>query len=389
MTVETLFATAGKTPHINGVLSTPPPRTPVTGIPLLDSIFASAGPPAPPSSSLQPPEQPDPIIHSPKPFASALPQILNQDVIANLLGLPTSRASSTNSFSSSREADCEDQSAASTASDMETTPGSNNMLGLAAAQAPVNGDVTPRALGTSLSSIPAPPTQSSATSRSTPPQAVFVPLNDNSNGRRLVPFDDADAQLWPYPRAPIDEDQEELVELDFRDTSALSDSEKFMREAARSKYKATEDGTSESEVGRKEKRGGKNSKANKKKRNAKERAEIEKSWDLPDAVHAPEPAPIESPATAKPYVNGKAKAIVNGHDHPTSGLDPAILKASVINTLSAVQLPMEKNDFMREVLTLMHVRLFPSRCFPWPHNPNQTDKAFGDSLWKDYLSRTT
>ena len=41
----------------------------------------------------------------------------------------------------------------------------------------------------------------------------------------MVPFE-ANSDLWPYPRAPLDErsyENDEVVELDFSDTRALSD----------------------------------------------------------------------------------------------------------------------------------------------------------------------
>ncbi|KAF8918910.1 hypothetical protein CPB85DRAFT_1430069 [Mucidula mucida] len=387
MTVETLFATIGKTPNVNGISKpTPPPQTPKTGIPLLDSIFASAVP-----SGLQPPAQAEPIIHSPKPSTNTLPQILNQDVIYNLLGLPSSRSSSTNSASSSPVDDSEMCSESSTVFDFEAEPDAagasagrplmsrefvSETLGLID-PAPVNGDVTPRAPGSSLSYIPLPPTIES-TVRPSPPQALLVPLNEKSNGRRLVPFDDADSQLWPYPRAPIDEDEEELVQLDFRDTSALSDSDKFRREEVRARRRTADDSASASgsELGRKEKNKG--GKKNRKKRDAKERAEIEKSWDLPEAIVPASvpvtPAAIHSttttPSTARPHVNGTGKAHMNGNTHPASRLDPVAVRESILDSISSPAL-IEKNDFVREVLNLIH-----------------TDKTFVDSLWKDYLART-
>ncbi len=372
MTVETLFATIGKTPNVNGISKpTPPPQTPKTGIPLLDSIFASAVP-----SGLQPPAQAEPIIHSPKPSTNTLPQILNQDVIYNLLGLPSSRSSSTNSASSSPVDDSEMCSESSTVFDFEAEPDAagasagrplmsrefvSETLGLID-PAPVNGDVTPRAPGSSLSYIPLPLTIES-TVRPSPPQALLVPLNEKSNGRRLVPFDDADSQLWPYPRAPIDEDEEELVQLDFRDTSALSDSDKFRREEVRARRRTADDSASASgsELGRKEKNKG--GKKNRKKRDAKERAEIEKSWDLPEAI-VPASVPVTptaihstttTPSTARPHVNGTGKAHMNGNTHPASRLDPVAVRESILDSISSPAL-IEKNDFVREVLNLIHVR---------------------------------
>ncbi|KAJ3005197.1 hypothetical protein NUW54_g4451 [Trametes sanguinea] len=77
-----------------------PEPPPSRGLALLDSIFASAAgssvslsDAAAPSAAV-PPHPEEITIVSPKPTSSALPQILNQDVISTLLGLSDSRASS-------------------------------------------------------------------------------------------------------------------------------------------------------------------------------------------------------------------------------------------------------------------------------------------------------
>ena len=75
--------------------------------------------------------------------------------------------------------------------------------------------------------------------------------------RALVPFH-ADSTLWPYPRAPLD-DRDDIVELDFADTSALSDVDAFERQ----------------------RQNGKNGAKHSKRDRAKEREEIERSWDVP------------------------------------------------------------------------------------------------------------
>jgi hypothetical protein len=75
--------------------------------------------------------------------------------------------------------------------------------------------------------------------------------------RALVPFH-AESSLWPYPRAPLD-DRDDIVELDFADTSALSDVDAFERR----------------------RQNGKNGAKMSKKDRAREREEIERSWDVP------------------------------------------------------------------------------------------------------------
>jgi len=44
----------------------------------------------------------------------------------------------------------------------------------------------------------------------------------------LVPFHHEGSALWPYPREPLD-DSDDIVKLDFADTSALSDVDAFVR----------------------------------------------------------------------------------------------------------------------------------------------------------------
>ncbi|KAA1476573.1 hypothetical protein DENSPDRAFT_843560 [Dentipellis sp. KUC8613] len=139
LTLDALFASASSasvTPMSTAPSSsTVPPSAPNKGMSLLDSIFASATPPpsagpsqtvhqpysaspfpappsAPPSTRLSYAEaQPYPEsspeqtqaqayeIHSPKPTSSALPQILTQDVISTLLGLPSQNAPSSRASS--------------------------------------------------------------------------------------------------------------------------------------------------------------------------------------------------------------------------------------------------------------------------------------------------
>jgi len=75
--------------------------------------------------------------------------------------------------------------------------------------------------------------------------------------RALVPFH-AESSLWPYPRAPLD-DRDDIVELDFADTSALSDVDAFERQ----------------------RQNGRNGAKNLRRDRAKVREEIERSWDVP------------------------------------------------------------------------------------------------------------
>ena len=62
----------------------------------------------------------------------------------------------------------------------------------------------------------------------TPATVVPAPhIGTSPAPRALVPFH-VESSLWPYSRAPLD-DCNDIVELDFADTSALSDVDAFER----------------------------------------------------------------------------------------------------------------------------------------------------------------
>ena len=191
-------------------------------------------------------------------------------------------------------------------------------------RARINGDVTPRAPFTrpggphriQLSAIEAtssvstvqgnsepvdsslmvPPTVSPA-----PPAPAPAPPESNRKprlNRNLVPFA-PDSELWPYTRGPVqensqsdldnDEDDGDIVELSFEETSVLSDPEAFKRALQRKKSglnvaEMSVNGHryvngSGSSFSEKEK--GKESKKSRKERDAIARREIEESWDVP------------------------------------------------------------------------------------------------------------
>ena len=184
----------------------------------------------------------------------------------------------------------------------------------------INGDVTPRAPfsrpGGShrlhLSSIEATssvstvqggsePVDSPLTVSSTVPPAPAPPPPEANRkprpNRNLVPFA-PDSELWPYTRGPLqdnshsdldDDDDGDIVELSFEETSVLSDPEAFKRALQRKKsgLKGAEmpvnghryvNGTSSSFS---EKEKGKENKKSRKERDAIARREIEESWDVP------------------------------------------------------------------------------------------------------------
>ena len=176
----------------------------------------------------------------------------------------------------------------------------------------INGDVTPRAPLTrpggshrlQSTAIEATSSVSTVRGNSMPvvaPSSIPTPSGANQksrSNRTLVPFA-PDSELWPYSRGPVQEhchsepdedgDDGDIVELNFEETSVLSDPEAFKRALQRKKsgLQGGEvavnghrhmNGTSSpfSEKGK-----GKKTKKSKKERDVIARREIEESWDLP------------------------------------------------------------------------------------------------------------
>ncbi|KAF5383213.1 hypothetical protein D9615_004955 [Tricholomella constricta] len=520
MTVESLFAALGGSDlmQVNdhrtssaASLPTLSSTTSSTGISLLDSIFASAHTSRPATTqptTTQP--QPAPItIYSPAPTTSSLPQILNQDVISTLLGLPPSRTASAASASttystgaqshpSSREGDNEDDSdhgssrpragsdddgysESSTVLDPEAENDEELQAAGASAGRPLlaeyglvavnghnhnhpqqrerqngrmHGDVTPRARMngfitplfasralhnnnsssnhaarfTGGSSVPpAVHASSSSTGRpqsqplpnthhmETQQQAQAQPAPQGvtpGTERALVPFE-PDSELWPYPRASGESrdggggtggEGDEILELDFADTSALSDMETFRRAVQTRRgvgeHVGVEGGGGAEGTSKKGRKKGKKERAAEQ---VRLREEIERSWDVPavapgaggyygngeqrlPSTASPSPCPSpELPQTgsgstarsggARPHqaraMNGATASRVG---NPTSGTGKQeAVRDSVVAAVSARRFDapaLERNDFVREVLTLIH-----------------TDKAFVDSLYREYTNR--
>ncbi|KZT10546.1 uncharacterized protein LAESUDRAFT_810144 [Laetiporus sulphureus 93-53] len=442
------------------VSASPAQATSTRGLALLDSIFASAShqplpqpepqptadvrratpvyaPPLPHSSL---PSQPEEIqITSPKPQSSTLPQILNQNVIASLLGLSAgsgSRSSSAapssagsrrsglnryegdNEFSEGEAVSESGYSASSTVLDADASPavlaaGSSSGLPLLAAlslgraAAPngrgtsgIEGDVTPRAAvrgmepfspslqaqeNSHLASVPSVSAASLTTSDASSTSSS-TPAENASRQRPLVPFE-ADSELWPYPRAPLEEtvaeDDADVVELDFTDTRALSDPILF---SSRLKEKQSKPDGAE-----------KKKKKNKKERLAqreKQKEEIEQSWDDPmkGQVRTREQAAADVAATSAsaPVVNGAVNGAVNGKKatngapvaSKTNGniacssgrMQAEAAAEAIISTVASqpggIGKDVSRNDFVQELLTLIH-----------------TDRNFVDRLWHGYLER--
>ncbi|KAF7318241.1 hypothetical protein HMN09_00332600 [Mycena chlorophos] len=421
-------------------------QAPATGLALLDSIFASAAP-APAAAPSKPTRA---KVHSPTP--STTPQVLNHDVITSLLRAPA-RAASAASLGSSREGDNEYEIGGNAGSDgFGSSEGSTvldpdaeldeelqaagasagrPLLSALATRAEarhtngtaprtnghgrVNGDVTPRP--------PMPPTLANGhlhpPTRPQPP-----PMSESSSTIRAV-------DAW----TPVDDLEDgEIVELDFEDTSALSDPAAFREAQQRSRREhlssdaatspppilpngnGTGIGTSGTRRGKGRKKGKRERAAERALENARlaqlidpERLARENhtsssrsasaspdptgapfaEMETPIAVRPPLPpvAAEPAPAPAPALVHTKkisVQSLFTGQPlspprstqpHANSTIDPAIARASIIASAQAQNhnfAPrMERNEFVREVLTLIH-----------------TDSSFVDALWQDYNARS-
>jgi hypothetical protein len=246
--------------------------------------------------------------------------------------------------------------------------------------------------------------------------------------RELQRFE-SDSELWPYTRGPIEDnsptdvcgEDNEIVELDFEETSVLSDPAAF-DQALRNRKSAVNlrvhNGINSSPLPNgncsPSGTGKKSARKSKKERDAKAREEIERSWDIPppspastsgtsfrdsDILFGPpaSPSPCPSPELAShgppapemktptmtaratlvnvngngilPHNNSnskvKGKTAVNGHakkmNGHVNGVDAKIVNDSLITTIETQPHPvakMTRNDFVKEVLTLIHVRVY-------------------------------
>jgi hypothetical protein len=314
--------------HVSSEPFPPPPSAP----PSTRLAFATAHPRSDISSSEpEPSESPSPtchtavtLIHSPQPTNSQLPQILTQDVISALLGMPPSRTSSVASSHRRYEGDVEssdDPHEVDSPIDERPQTHANrprkHELGDVTPRPPLRGfgssetslapplpsyHSAPSALPSAASSAPSvlAPSEPSPTIAVVDAPATAVPaprIGTSPAPRVLVPFH-AESTLWPYPRAPLD-DRDDIVELDFADTSALSDVDAFERR----------------------RQNGRNAKLSKKDR-AREREEIERSWDTPVnpvatsnvviAAGSPGPHPVWSRPSSSQALSAHNAVVSNG-----------------------------------------------------------------------------
>jgi len=400
----------------------PNPNTTNRSRALLDSIFASATPYYPNGSDhTSPVQSPAPTLQiiSPQPTPSAAPQVLNQNVISTLLGLAPSpggsvSSSSTNLTTYRYEGDNESNSEGGSEEIEYPTSNINSILAEATRNAVtssskgkqstvpsfsfpgtlsgsddaqttprIQGDVTPRP---ALKGIPASSPSHQPKDQNTKGGVARKPQNGSTSAeisstkadktkampgtpRKLVPFE-PDSELWPYPRQPLDDrasDDDDVVELDFNDISALNNIEILSPKSNASASAINGAGAN-----------------GKKKKKNEERDQIEKSWDDPvkmgyavgpNIPNEPPAKPVQPQPPAVSSIKGKnkpaAQSQINGkaNGQPAAstskdkdGLDRDAVTESLISTVAKSSLPkqkaikqMDRNTFVREVLTLIHV----------------------------------
>lgn len=367
MSVDSLFAAAlsgGEPLHS----PSPGPRASSVvsnrGIALLDSIFASATPTTPPTQT---------TIHilSPKPTSTTLPQVLNQNVISTLLGLAPSPGGSVSSSGYRYEGDNESTSEDGGFSEGER-PKSSAILDedleqqaqatrrpAAAARVPsftidnllaaeeahssptAQGDVTPRPALKSMH----PPTDLTPSKK----RELLHPIqrrdyaaeaNPPSGSSHQLKAFEPDSELWP--REPLDDraldTDGDVVELDFNEISALNDPHIF-----------------EARVN------GKGKKRKERKKEGLERGPVSAtpSVDVITAV----PVPVKGKGKfVEVLVNGEVRVNKNGAvKTPVNGLDRDVVTDSLLTAAAPLLKPSvgNRNEFVREVLTLIHVGFFP------------------------------
>ncbi|EPQ53469.1 hypothetical protein GLOTRDRAFT_139704 [Gloeophyllum trabeum ATCC 11539] len=231
-----------------------------------------------------------------------------------------------------------------------------------------------------------PPVISAASSSSTvrPPPGQRPPAFESSNG------------LWPTPleQEGLDGKDEDVVELDFADTSALSDPEAFSRrlesksrkngEKGKGKGKAREgahvvaDGIDRHDAEVKVRDGDKRKKPGRRER---EMLKAQRLQAGSSRSESPGPSVDGQGGAASPALNGK-------HSSPpqvsvpssSSKIDSSVAGVSLLDVLmghpSASKIrdqasQLGRKEFVQELLTLIY-----------------TDKAFVDKLWQDYSARS-
>ncbi|KAL1716672.1 hypothetical protein EV715DRAFT_293011 [Schizophyllum commune] len=207
----------------------------------------------------------------------------------------------------------------------------------------------------------------------TPPPEMAPAMSSESNAtiraQSLVPFQD-DSELWPYDppaEGEAPDDGDDIIELDFSETAALSDPDALY--AKKHPSSANGNATDASFSGNGTSWGGKKSRRERARaRDRAEREHIERTWEMPPSASVPAPE-----APPKATTNGKGKARAEAGEESGNGkVNTNVLKDAILAQAQG-RLParlMEQKEFTTEVLSLFY-----------------TDKEFVDDLYNDYYAR--
>ncbi|KAJ3547233.1 hypothetical protein NM688_g5422 [Phlebia brevispora] len=408
-------------------IPTLPPATSTRGLALLNTIFASVSQPADTKNGTSQMPQ-DLLASQPPPILPPQPeeiQIIRQALARRLLllGSNGSRRSATNRYEGDNEMSESEEPHRRPAFPPSSTAPSvvhpHTDGGDGTPHASVQGDVTPRAARGTGAISPAPTTQpagqpfltatsavtttttitttttnpaqqaeiastmsNSATTVSTRPDASGRPT---PRARALVPFS-TDSELWPYPRAPLNDNEQpsdgdaDVVELDFSDTRALSDPSIFKEKQAKQQGK------------------GERRKKTRKERAAereKEREAIENGWDDPTKGQVTIAGSTTTtnghkaaPSLSSTVTNGDEKTVTNGitaspspgssHNGVNGAVNEtadaargALLTALATNS-KAPSRDVTRKQFVQEVLSLIY-----------------SDSSFVDKLYQEYINSSS
>lgn len=427
------------------------PTSGSTGLALLDSIFASASAAPTPSDELEldfgaPSSHADPfdlggsssgsfhqteqIIHSPKPTSTILPQILNQDVIASLMGLGMgSRASSVAPSTGSsavhgdnEDGDSSDGSGRLSGSQAQSRthhpgiangfvnsaphvatarshPSSSSLVPPGSAQPHMpqitkRGDETPRNRSIDnrvQNDVPPVPQRGVHTIQQHSPPVSYIQGQQagdaHGNAVHPRPFQSS----WPsFSHTPVDdtEDDGDIIELDFADMGALAQTQESANTlsylngrtpVAKStrlpqqqppvpQQAVLEGQVIRNGVGHTETLTNGNGKKNRRREKPSRQNSISSTS-----------ASTSELASGDDIIALELKQALGLGVKPASadannGLDREAAKAAILHTAGAGQKlrgrSMERNEFVRELLTLIH-----------------TDSKFVDGLWHEYHAR--
>ena len=227
----------------------------------------------------------------------------------------------------------------------------------------------------------------------------------------------ANGELWPDSRGPIDDraldDDADILELDFADTSALSNADAFMnmiqqKEKTRkvsASVAISPGGNSPSQPHQNRIQPG---------RPQAEitltdglvssplgsRTNVGQTASLGISVNGdthkasfPSSSPVSPPSNCAKHDRPHGKHIPNGRVTVKGQgvqLDRNAVQQAIHTVTSPGRLPSiaERNEFVRELLTLVHVSAVSVVLQVQSHlDIPQTDKTFVDDLWRDYTSR--